>query len=316
VLRVGILLLIPAAILGLSGMARQGRDSLVHDHVAVDSRDTEGGTVEFTVMTYNVQGRPVLDDTESKFRVISPLLNRSDIVGVQECFQDHGLLWEQATHRTKFHHGTLKTPFRIVGSGLSTMARFPLLDLRTEFFASASELQNRLASKGMLLTRFDVRGVILDVYNAHLDAGSSLAAQQSRDRQGRQLVDFVRRHSPPEHAVIFLGDFNMSPSRKRRQWSDYEPLRYVSKRDMQARTSVFDRLVRDLAMKDASDEIHGPTLDDVDRVLFRSGVGQSLEPLSCERATRKFVDPHGRPLSDHVPVVARMRLTPGASRNR
>jgi len=306
VTRVGLLLLIPAVAVGVTGVVHEGRDSLVA--APIEALGPGGARVEFTVMTYNVQARPVLDDTAWKFSAISPLLNLSDIVGVQECFKDHALLWKRATHRTKFHHGLLKTPWRVVGSGLSTLARFPLLDLETEFFDSASELQNRLASKAMVLTRLDVGGMTLDVYNAHFDAGSSLGAQQSRGRQGRQLAEFVRRNSPPEHSLIVVGDFNMSPHRDGKPWTDYEPRWYHSERDMRARTRVFDSIVRELALRDASDEVHGPTLDDVDRVLFRAGEGQTLEPLGCDRAAAEFVDARGRPLSDHVPVVVRLRL--------
>ena len=85
---------------------------------------------------------------------------------------------------------------------------------------------------------------------------------------------------------------------------------------MLARTDVFDRMLADLEMRDASDEINGPVLDDVDRLLYRSGRGQTLEPLSWRRAGNRFVDEDGRPLSDHAPLLVQMRLSPAAASPR
>ena len=305
--RAGLLLLIPVALCALALNLHDGRD-FVEQRVFEERGVHDAGDVEFTVATYNVQGRPVLDGTGHKFPLISPLLNRFDIVGVQECFQDHDLLWRQATHRTKLLHGRLKAPWKVVGSGLSTLARFPMLESKTEFFRDASEAQNRLASKGMLMVRLDLRGKILDLYNAHFDAGASAGAQRSRKAQGAQLAEFVRSNSPAEHSVIVVGDFNMGPARPGKPWEAFDPLWYHSEEDARARTQTFDRMLRDLDFQDAADRIHGPLLDDVDRVLYRPGTGQTLEPLSWSRAGDRFVDDHGRPLSDHVPIVVRMRL--------
>jgi endonuclease/exonuclease/phosphatase family metal-dependent hydrolase len=304
---------LPVAIVacGLTLSWRGGRDSV--ERIAPAALVAEVGSVEFTVATYNVQGRPVLDGTRRKFPLISPLLNRFDLVGLQECFQHHELLWEQATHATKLHHGRLKAPWKPVGSGLSTLARFPMLDMRAEFFHSTAELQNRLASKGMLLVRLDVGGRVLDLYNAHLDAGSSPEAQHSRRAQAAQLASFVRAHSPPQHSVIVVGDFNMSPSRPGKPWTGFDPLRYHSAADALARTRTFDGMLRDLGFRDAADELHGPRLDDVDRVLYRAGTGQTLEPLEWSRVAGRFVDDGGNSLSDHLPIAVRMRLATAAA---
>ena len=53
-------------------------------------------------------------------------------------------------------------------------------------------------------------------------------------------MEFVRSNSPPEHSVLFLGDFNMSPHRPGKAWKAYEPRRYASRGDMLARTEAFE----------------------------------------------------------------------------
>jgi endonuclease/exonuclease/phosphatase family metal-dependent hydrolase len=308
VLRIGLFVLIPAALCALALNLRDGRDVVERTGPSALPAPIDG-EVEFTVATYNVQGRPVLDRTGRKFPLISPLLNGFDIVGIQECFQDHELLWDSATHRTKLHYGRLKAPWKVVGPGLTTLARFPMLERKTAFFHSASEAQNRLASKGMLMVRLDVGGKVVDLYNAHFDAGSSAGAQRSRREQGAQLAEFVLAHSPPEHSVIVVGDFNMGPSRPGKPWELFDPLWYHSEEDALSRTRTFDGMLRDLGLEDASERVHGPRLDDVDRVLYRAGEGHVLEPLSWARLGDRFVDPGGRPLSDHVPIAVRMRLS-------
>jgi len=101
----------------------------------------------------------------------------------------------------------------------------------------------------------------------------------------------------------------MGPTRPGKPWGAFDPLWYHSEEDARARTQTFDDMLRDLDFQDASEQIHGPILDDVDRVLYRPGRGQTLEPLSWSRAGDRFIDENGRPFSDHVPIVVHMRLS-------
>lgn len=261
----------------------------------------EEGYTEFSVLTYNVQARPYFDRTREKFTRMSPLLNRFDIVGLQEAFKDHRRVWREAEHETKVYHSRLKHPFKIVGSGLSNLGKFPLLAVEGLNFDALGEFQNRPASKGVLMTRFDVHGMILDVYNTHIEAGRSAEALQAKADQATEIIAFVRRHSPAAHSVIFAGDWNMRPSRgpEDREENKDNP-----------RVTAFDRIVRELEFKDASDEVVGPTRTDIDRILFRAGTGHLLEVHSWQKDHPDFYFPGGEPLSDHDPVFATFRLGP------
>jgi endonuclease/exonuclease/phosphatase family metal-dependent hydrolase len=261
------------------------------------------GPVEFTACTYNVQGRPWFDDTKHKFTSISPLLNRFDIVGVQECFKDHARLWAQADHPVKIYHSQLKHVRKIVGSGLGILGRYPLVSTEAINFDALGEFQNWPASKGVLMARFDMGGMMLDVYTTHIEAGKSPEALQAKVGQGEEMVAMVRKHSPPEHSVIFMGDFNMRPSRGP---EDKE------KNKDNPRVYVFDNFRDALGLRDAADEINGPVGEEIDRILFRAGTGHTMTALSWQHDDPAFYDAAKVPLSDHEPVFVKFRIAPKA----
>ncbi len=290
----------------------------VEEALAEDLRYLGGSLpIEFTIATYNVQGRPLMDDTRGKFPEIGSRLEPFDIIGFQELFVNHDLLWGAMDHPVKVFDGTLRSRFKLVGPGLSTVGRFPLMETVQMHFTSKGEFQNRVASKGILLTRFNIGGHTVDVYNTHMEAGSSAEAAEARYLQVEELAAFVGRNSPPEHSVIFLGDFNMRPLRD-----------YHTDADIDSKLLGFQLIMEGLGegFRDASDEINGIPVsltaenydapwrrspgsgEDIDRILFRPGTGVSLEPLHWEKHVEAFRADSGEPLSDHDLVSVRFRL--------
>jgi len=257
------------------------------------------GAAEFTVLTYNVQARPWFDDSQYKFKYISPLLNKFEIGSFQECFKDHRLLWKAADHPVKVYHSALSHPFKIVGSGLSIVGRFPLTGTDGINYEAAGDGQNWPASKGLLLARFDVAGMPLDVYTTHIAAGKKPASLAARVSQGNEIIEYVRSHSSPERSLILMGDFNMRPSRG--------PEDKEANKD-NPKVYMFDRVRDELGLRDASDEVNGPTGEEIDRVLFRAGQGVVMTALKWQRDAPEFYDPRRAPLSDHEPVFVRFRL--------
>ncbi len=271
--------------------------------------------LEFTVATYNIQGRPLLDDTKGKFPEIGRRSNRFDIIGFQECFVNYEYLWPTINHQVKVFDGTFRGITKPVGSGLSTTGSFPLIEEITMHFSSKGELQNRPASKGILLVRFDIGGHVVDVYNTHMEAGSSDDAEEARWLQVEELVGFVADNSPPEHSVIFLGDFNMSPLRY-----------YHSEETATSRQLAFQAMMDGLGEDffDASDEVQGipepesageenpiwfrSGVENVDRILYRSGKGFSLIAVQWEKLREEFRDDEGNYLSDHDPISVHFLL--------
>lgn len=269
------------------------------DEGALQTVASGTGPAEFTILTYNVQARPVFDDSKHKFKFISPLLNRFDICAFQECFKDRYRLWKEAMHPVKTYHSALKHPFELVTSGLSILGKFPLRAVDGINFKEEGDGQNWPASKGVLLAQFDVHGLPLDVYTTHIAAGGHEASLRAKHEQGDDIIEFVREKSPSDHAVILLGDFNMRPSRGP---EDKE------KNKDNPKVTGFDRIVSALGLRDASDEINGPTGTEIDRVLFRPGTGHAMRVLSWQCDDPAFYDPDGKPLSDHEPVFVRFQL--------
>ena len=118
-----------------------------------------------------------------------------------------------AEHPVKIYHSALLHPLKIVGAGLSIMGKFPLVATDEIRYADPGEYQNWPASKGVLMARFNVNGMMLDVYTTHIAAGRSPDSMRAKHTQTEEILKFVLRTSPPENAVILLGDFNMRPSR-------------------------------------------------------------------------------------------------------
>ena len=73
----------------------------------------------------------------------------------------------------KIYHSALLHPLKIVGAGLSIMGKFPLVATDEIRYADPGEYQNWPASKGVLMARFNVNGMMLDVYTTHIAAGRS-----------------------------------------------------------------------------------------------------------------------------------------------
>jgi len=283
--------------------------------------------VEFVVCTYNVQGRPVLDDTKAKFPEIGQRLSPFDIVGLQECFVDDDLIFIHSDFPTMVYDGTLRSPFKLVGSGLANLGRFPVIEAIGMHYSSKGEFQNRPASKGILLTRHDIGGHTVDVYNTHMEAGGSDAAMEARRVQVKELAAFVHENSPPAHSVIFVGDFNMSPLREHHLDAAREEGYDPPESGINFRLVGFQRMMDGLGegFRDASDEIHGTPgpyseknqdapwwrrrgREDIDRILFRAGEGVTLEPLEWEKHIEDFRADDGELLSDHDPISVRFRL--------
>ena len=298
-IRLLLVLLVLIAVTALWLWWRTGGIEVVVNEEALKTPAAAEDTVAFSIMTYNVQARPLFDEIEHKFNYISPLLNAYDVCAIQECFKDHHRLWAAAEHPVKLYHSTLKHPFKVVGSGLSILGKYPLVESDGINFDAQGDGQNWPASKGVLMGRFLVNELFLDIYTTHIAAGKHEATMKAKFLQGDEIAAFINRNSPPENAVILLGDFNMRPSRG--------PEDKEANKD-NPKVIGFDHLRDALNLRDASDEINGPIGKEIDRILFRPGKGQTMTPISWEHDRPEFYDPDGAPLSDHEPVIVTFRI--------
>ena len=132
------------------------------------------------------------------------------------------------------------------------------------------------------MIRCQVNGENLDFYTTHLAAGEGQKLLPSKSLQMEQILRFIRKHSPKEHAVILCGDFNL--------------------------------LLKDLKTLDGSGLINTAVelglqkKTFIDHVFYRSGKNLLLKPTSWKVLKEDFSFPNGQPLSDHAPLLVQFQV--------
>jgi endonuclease/exonuclease/phosphatase family metal-dependent hydrolase len=120
------------------------------------------------------------------------------------------------------------------------------------------------------------RGTKVHIYNVHADAGRTAEDWRARALEFVQLANYIRNHSRGE-AVVVAGDTNLNDGFGDR----------VILQDFLGATG----LVNTCAELNCGHET-------LDKVFVRSSDAIELTPLLW-RWDSRFVDRHGRPLSDH-----------------
>ncbi len=245
-----------------------------------------------SILTYNVHGLPgevTGDDTFARMADIGERLPYFDLVGLQEDFDEesHEALLMESTQLTQRWFSARYGVDRFYGSGLTLLADFPAAEYQEEHFVAChgvlSHASDCLASKGFqraLLTLAD--GLAIEVYNTHLDAGSSEEDIQARHSQLMQLLTQIQSTSRP---ILLFGDTNLRPSRPEDE-------------------SLIEWFLEESGLEDSCEAVGCAETDHIDRIWFRAGAenGLQLSVASWENDTR-FYD-GSVPLSDHPAIVS------------
>ena len=239
------------------------------------------------VLTYNVAGLPQGisgSNPEVNIAAISPLLNPYDLVLVQEDFVYHDDLVSEIDHPYQTESATPKE--RLMHDGLNRFSRVPFSDHQREqwgecFGGIDSGSGDCLAEKGFSVAITEVaEGILLHVYNLHVEAGGGLEDNAAREAGIEQLIQFARTYSEGE-AVLVGGDFNLH---------GFDPIE----------EPLLLHLMEELELRDSCRFLQCER-DLIDRVLFRSGGGVEVLPVGWA-VPENFVDEEGERLSDHNPV--------------
>lgn len=236
-----------------------------------------GRTAFFTVLCYNIQSRPVLDHASEKNPIIGRLLRKYDFAGIQEAFVSHDKMFEAADSLGGVYFGRRRHLFKLANSGLAVLSKYPVVKAEAEYFEDEGSLENRLGSKGILMVRHALNGADLDFYTTHLAAGTEADSGESRRNEMKQIINFIRRHSPPENAVILCGDFNL-------QQDALNPF-------------------LEFGLTNCAEELGFGALTGIDHILYRSGDKLKLTPVEWKILKTEFLFPDGKQLSDHSPVM-------------
>lgn len=245
-----------------------------------------GGAVgELTVLSYNVAGVPFglsRSDPGRNVPLISPLLNRFDLVLIQESFGYTRQLMSAATH--PFRYGP---PAGIFNDGLALLSRAPTGAVARQRWRLCHGLlgagSDCLASKGFSVTSLELaRGAEVHVYNLHMDSGRDRLDHLARAAQAVQLLDELATRSAGA-AVIVGGDTNLALAQDR----------------------AVERLLERGGLTDVCQAL-GCGEPRIDRIFYRGSSELELRALSW-KIDPSFVDSQGQPLSDHEAIAVRIR---------
>jgi endonuclease/exonuclease/phosphatase family metal-dependent hydrolase len=254
-------------------------------------------TGRFSLLTYNVAGLPQAvsrRQPSAHMPLIAPLLNGYDLVLVQEDFAYSAALAAGALHPHRSSRSGGLPLGMGMGDGLTRFSSIPMTGHArvawSRCHGTLSHGSDCLATKGFARARHTLGpGLEVDVYNLHMDAGWSDLDRQTRRAQVEQLLRDLAEHSAGR-AVIVAGDTNLRLPRD---------------------TEALERLLAGAGLVDVCQALSCGQEARVDRVLYRSGGGVELRPARWW-IDPAFVDPDGRPLSDHRPVAVDFLFGPEA----
>lgn len=252
-----------------------------------------------TILTYNVAGLPSPVSASAPHRntaVIGRRINGYDLVLVQEDFCYHRALEGGAGHsfRSAPEHDPgctiLLGSDNDLGDGLNRFSASPIVHFERRDWSSCHGFlschNDCMGSKGFTVgTHVLGSGLEIDVYNVHMDAGICSGDFDARRSQHEQLARAIVRRSSGR-AVIVGGDLNLT--------------------NTQADRRTTARFLERTGLKDLCAATRCRAGARLDRILFRSGESVELLPATHELPAR-FNDAGGEPLSDHAPILGRLR---------
>ena len=277
------------------------------------------------MLSYNVHGFYWRDGTissEERSSEIGRLLGPYDVVMVQEDFEYHDLLThafayqiDEVGNPPRDHFGltlfrVLTAPIRLLsarakypyGSGLSIFSKnlvAPEGEVTREWLGACygwlRHANDCLASKGFLRVRVRLPGgAEVDVYNTHLDAGSTEGDRAARLIQLEGLQDRIRTLSGGR-AVILGGDLN----------SDYDDEDGNATRGPDY--ARVERLMRETRLQDSGARPPASRWRRIDYILYRGSDRVQLAVTDRGEDLRFVHD--GSPLSDHPAIFAEFEVT-------
>ena len=269
---------------------------------------TEAPALEIDLLTYNVAGLPDLlsgSEPATNTPLIGPRLNDYRLVLVQESWLTspdtpenqrtyHEILLDLADHEFESvpAPAPLGTdpdrPSAALSDGLNRFSDFPFTPVERHRWLTCGEASaDCLSLKGFsVATTTLADGIEVDIYNLHLDAGRE--DFEIRADNVAELTAHILEHSEGR-AVIVAGDFNLHLDR-----------------DPDA--DQFAALLSDTGLADVCTELGCDEPNRIDKVLYRSNDTVTITPLEWRNEAGAFTREDGEPLSDHDPVVARLRF--------
>jgi hypothetical protein len=253
------------------------------------TEDELGTAGTFTFLTYNVHGMPNLvtsRNPKADMPLISPKLNPYDTVVVQKDFVYHDELVAKLTlpFQTESPRGT--GHWYNLGDGLNAFSKFRITDVERggwkKCYGYIGSRSDCLAPKGFMKFTMELApGVLVDVYDIHMDAGRSAKDIETRNSQVAQLKSKLAATSA-NRAIIVGGDTSMRDSDE----------------------ATLQTLLTGSGLTDACRAISCSEPGRVNRVMFRNSTKIRFTVKEWKAET-SFVNARGEQLSDQEPVKVR-----------
>lgn len=191
----------------------------------IDAADFQDPNV-LNVMSYNVQFLPfgvtgLPQGAERGALMPAELSQYQDVIIFQEIFDDGprvdnlipALMAEGFTYITA-ELNPAASPISVPGNGgVMIASRWPVeFEDDWDFTKCGQAAQDCLAAKGIKYARIDKLGKKYHVFGTHMDAGSNADDIEAKNSQMGEMRDFIASQNiPSSEAVVFGGDFNVSP---------------------------------------------------------------------------------------------------------
>lgn len=170
-----------------------------------------------SVISANIAGLPSFAskydrDVPASQKTLGQMLNASgyDIVCVQEDFGYHDIF---AAEMSNYPYQTYTTGGAPVGDGLNIFSVYPFYNVKRVAWEEAHGIftdgSDAVGCKGFLHCTVDVDGVLIELYNVHMDAYSTEGDQKAKRAQLEQLMAYIQTHSLGR-PVLIVGDTNIT----------------------------------------------------------------------------------------------------------
>lgn len=265
--------------------------------------ENKNGTLR--LLTYNVAGLPERISSAKTKRydsmlIIGEKINAYDIVNVQEDFNYNIQLYSVNNH-------TFKTSHRgkaVWGDGLNTFSNFPIVEFRRVAWKKCNG-SDCLTPKGFSMARISLaKGVLVDVYNVHANAGHSSASAKARRHNLLQLADYILDQSV-NMPLIVMGDFNAHYQFNLDNMSEF--INLTSLQDswvstvQQGNYPTVKENFEFISDLDCTNEI-----ESIDKILFRNSTSLFFEPIAYKIENEAFLNEEKLHLSDHLAVSVQL----------
>lgn len=208
----------------LNGDGSMDRDVLfaIHDDPVheIDSADFSNPNV-INYLCYNIQMLPFgfvgMPDADIRGDLLPAELSPNlDAVSFAEAFdplpRTNNL--EPAMAAAGFPYSTtILNDYAPFNGGIMIFSRWPIVATdEMDFSLCGAAAQDCFANKGVKYAAINKLGKIYHLFGTHMDAGSGADDIEAKNSQMGEIRDFISAQNIPQHeAVLFGGDFNVSP---------------------------------------------------------------------------------------------------------